>query len=133
MRIANLKEWIGSNDNQAIPPRVKVRIFQKADGKCQGDCGLKIVGKLRPAYDHIQALCNGGEHRESNLQLLCVPCHSIKTKTDVAEKSAVARKQKKHIGAFGPKRKLQSRGFAKTKPQHTATRQIERHNYGDSK
>lgn len=90
-------EWIATDDNQAIPARVKVRIFDRAGGKC-ADCGLTIVGKLRPAYDHIQALINGGEHRESNLQLLCVLCHPIKTKADVAEKSRTYRKRVKHLG-----------------------------------
>lgn len=90
-------EWIGDNDNQAIPARVKVRVFDRAGGVC-AECTLPIVGKLRPAYDHIQALINGGEHRESNLQLLCVPCHQIKTGADVAEKSRVYRKRVKLLG-----------------------------------
>ncbi|MCU1464069.1 MAG: hypothetical protein JWO37_4144, partial [Acidimicrobiales bacterium] len=64
------KEWIGANDDTAIPPRVKIRIFDKFEGRC-GDCTLKIYGKLRPAYDHIVALINGGKNAESNLQLLC--------------------------------------------------------------
>jgi 5-methylcytosine-specific restriction endonuclease McrA len=126
-----VSEWIGSHDDQAIPPRVKVRIFQKADGKC-ANCGRPIAGSVRPAYDHIVPLIAGGRNRESNVQLLCVsPCHAEKTRADVAEKKLVARKHKKHIGAIGPKRKLQSRGFAKTRPQNTATRPIERQNHGE--
>lgn len=92
-----VEEWIGSHDDQAIPPRVKVRVFEKAGGKC-ATCTLAIVGKLRPAYDHIQALINGGKHTESNLQLLCVPCHKVKTRADVAEKAVLARKRAKHLG-----------------------------------
>lgn len=98
-----LPEWIGSSDDQAIPARVKIRIFDRHGGNCCA-CTLPIRGKLRPAYDHIQALINGGEHRESNLQLLCVPCHAVKTKADVAEKSVTARKRTKHLGIKKPSR-----------------------------
>jgi 5-methylcytosine-specific restriction endonuclease McrA len=95
-------EWIGVSDDQAIPARVKIRIFDRHGGKCCA-CTLRIQGKLRPAYDHIQALINGGEHREHNLQLLCVPCHALKTKADVAEKSVTARKRAKHLGIKKPR------------------------------
>jgi 5-methylcytosine-specific restriction protein A len=95
-------EWIGAYDDQAIPPRVKVRIFDRCAGKCC-DCTLPIQGKLRPAYDHIQALINGGLHREFNLQVLCLQCHAIKTQADVAEKSVTARKRTKHLGIKKPR------------------------------
>ena len=120
-----LPEWIADHDDQAIPARVRVRTFDKYGGKC-AVCTLPIVGRLRPAYDHIIALVNGGQHREANLQLLCVPCHAGKTKSDVAEKSRIYRKRAKHIGAFAPKRKIQSAGFRRAAPQHSATRPIER-------
>jgi 5-methylcytosine-specific restriction enzyme A len=97
-----LDEWEAANDDQAIPARVKVRVFDRAGGKC-AECTLPIQGKLRPAYDHIQALINGGKHAESNLQLLCVPCHAAKTKADVAEKSVTARKRTKHLGIKKPR------------------------------
>ncbi len=63
-------EWIAKHENEAIPPRVKLRIFQKFNKRC-AVCTLLIVGKLRPEYDHVSALINGGQHRESNIQLLC--------------------------------------------------------------
>ena len=92
-----LPEWIGSGPDAAIPPRVRVRIFMKAEGRC-AECGRPLAfGKW--AMDHIIALANGGEHREKNLQPLCVsPCHADKTKTDVAEKSKIAAVRAKHIG-----------------------------------
>lgn len=61
-----VKEWTGKNDNDAIPPRVKLRVFLKFNKRC-AECTLLIAGKLRPEYDHIRALINGGQHRESNL------------------------------------------------------------------
>ncbi len=103
-------EWEATNDNQAIPARVKIRVFDRAGGKC-AECTLQIIGKLRPAYDHIQAIINGGEHREGNLQLLCVPCHAVKTKADVAEKSVTARVRAKHLGIKKPRTMTRWRRF----------------------
>jgi 5-methylcytosine-specific restriction endonuclease McrA len=101
---------VASHDDQAIPPRVKVRVFEKASGRC-AECTLSIVGKLLPSYDHIQALINGGEHRESNLQLLCVPCHAVKTRADVAEKSVSAGKRRNAIGIKKPRTMTRWRKF----------------------
>ena len=120
-----LDEWEATNDNQAIPARVKVRVFDRAGGRC-AECTLPIVGKLRPAYDHIIAIINGGKHAESNLQLLCVPCHAAKTKADVAEKSTVARKRAKHLGIKSTRVKIQSAGFPKAAPQRSASRPLQR-------
>jgi 5-methylcytosine-specific restriction protein A len=119
------EEWIGTSDDQSIPARVKIRVFDAFGGRC-AVCTLQIAGKLRPAYDHAIALINGGENRETNLQLLCVPCHALKTKADVAEKSVVARVRAKHLRLHSAKRKIQSAGFQKSAPQKTASRPIER-------
>jgi 5-methylcytosine-specific restriction endonuclease McrA len=119
------KEWIGKSDDEAIPPRVKDRIFARHGGKC-AICTRSCSPRLPPASDHIRALINGGSNRESNLQLLCVQCHAGKTKLDVAEKAIIYRKRVKHLG-LAPKRKsIQSRGFTKSEPQRSASRPIER-------
>jgi 5-methylcytosine-specific restriction endonuclease McrA len=120
-----VNEWIPANDDQAIPPRIKIKIFDKHGGHC-ALCTRKIMGSLRPAYDHRIALINGGKHAESNLQLLCVPCHKEKSRADVAEKSKVARVRAKHIGIKTNRRKIQSAGFKRSEPQHSATRPIEK-------
>jgi|APCry1669192522_1035417.scaffolds.fasta_scaffold31977_2 hypothetical protein len=119
-----IKEWIGKNDNEAIPPRVKLRVFLRAEKHCAA-CTLLIVGKLRPEYDHVVALINGGQHRESNLQLLCSECHKAKTKLDVAEKSESYRKQLNAAGIRSPSR-LKGQGFRKAKPPCTASRPLAR-------
>lgn len=93
----SVPQWIGKTDDQPVPDRVKLRVFTAFDGRC-GHCTLKIGGKLLPAYDHIIALANGGRNAEANLQLLCVPCHKVKTRVDVKEKSTLARKRAKHLG-----------------------------------
>jgi 5-methylcytosine-specific restriction protein A len=123
--VRNVEEWIGKNDDQAIPARVKVRIFLKHNERC-AECLRSIRGKLRAEYDHILALCNGGGHRESNIWLLCNECHSAKTKTDVAQRSKNFHVIAKHAGIELRKgRKLQSRGFEKRPPQRTASRPID--------
>jgi 5-methylcytosine-specific restriction endonuclease McrA len=48
--------------------------------------------------DHTIPLIQGGENREKNLQAICLDCHLIKTKAEVAEKSKTARIRKKHLG-----------------------------------
>ena len=115
-------EWIGRTDNSAIPPRVKLRIYDAAKGKC-------VVCTLTASSyecDHIVPLILGGSNRESNLQLLCVPCHKAKTKLDVKLKAKVARVRMRHLGVAPLKRKIQSAGFRRAAPQRTATRPIER-------
>ena len=104
---------------------VRDRVYTRGDGKC-AHCTRSIDEKLRPAIDHIIAIINGGKNRESNLQLLCVPCHKTKTKADVAEKSTVYRKRMKDRGLIAPRQKIQSAGFRKAEPQRTASRPIER-------
>lgn len=92
-------EWIASHDDQAIPARVKIRVFDLFNGHC-AICTTRVT---TAAYDHAVALINGGAHRESNLQLLCVPCHKVKTRADVAEKSVTARIRAKHLGIKKPR------------------------------
>jgi 5-methylcytosine-specific restriction endonuclease McrA len=94
-----LPEWIAANDDQAIPARVKIRVFDLFNGNCAICTNRVVVAQ----FDHAIALINGEEHRESNLQLLCVPCHRVKTRTDVAEKSVTARKRAKHLGIKKPR------------------------------
>jgi 5-methylcytosine-specific restriction endonuclease McrA len=96
-------EWIGKDDNAAIPPRVKDRIAQKSDDYCQ-QCARKIGGRLRGEFDHVIPLCLGGQHRESNLALVCNECHLGKTRLDVKLKAKVARVRKRHLGIKKPSR-----------------------------
>ena len=96
-------EWIGKTDDSAIPPRVRLRIFEHHSGHCF------LTGRIIRAgeqwdLDHRVALVNGGQHRESNLVPVLTVHHRLKTKKDVAEKSMVARKRKKHLGIRKPSR-----------------------------
>ncbi len=98
-----LPEWIG-RDNDRIPDRVRLRIFEKYGGKCMCGCLRKIYIGDEWDCDHIVALINGGENRENNLRPLLRACHKGKTAEDVEEKSKIARIRSKHLG-IKPKRK----------------------------
>lgn len=98
----SIPEWIAKRDDDAIPPRIKDRVADRAKGCCQ-KCGRRIVGKLRAEFDHVIPLIIGGEHRETNLQLLCNECHTGKTALDVKLKAKVARVRQKHMGLKKPR------------------------------
>lgn len=105
-------EWIGKTPDSKIPPRVRVRVFDAHDGRCHLT-GRKITP---PAdqwdLDHIIALANGGEHRESNLAPALRGEHRAKTAQDVKTKAKIERVRKKHIGAdTRQKRKIPYRKF----------------------
>ena len=107
----SLPEWIGSTADAKIPVRVQARLFLAAGGRCQ-NCSRKCgLGGERWEADHIKSLINGGENRETNLQILCRECHRQKTKGDVAEKALVYRKQ---VWAIGAKKKRSKFACAKT-------------------
>lgn len=96
-----VKEWIGKDDNAAIPPRVKLRIKARANDCCQV-CGVRV--RYGGQFDHRPALINGGENRESKIEFVCKNCHSSRTKQDLAIKRVTARKQKHLSGFEGKKR-----------------------------
>lgn len=114
--------WIGKTDDQAIPPRVRLRVFEAAGGRCQC-CGRKLGPGDKWQADHVIALINGGAHSEANLQCLCDWCHKAKTREDVAEKAKSARIRQRQAG-IRPASKFQSRGFERRPPQKSATRPI---------
>mgnify|MGYP001599250881 CR=1 FL=1 len=99
-----VEEWIGKTDDSAIPPRVRLRIFERAKGVCY----LSNV-KIQPGdtweVEHIVALCNGGEHRESNMAPALTAPHKVKTKADLREKRKNERIRKRFAG-IKPARKI---------------------------
>ena len=89
--------WIGATDDTPIPPRVKLRVFERFEGKCYC-CQRKITPGDKWDCDHIVALVNKGENAEYNLAPMLVSCHSTKSRSDLAEKAMVYSKKLKHIG-----------------------------------
>jgi 5-methylcytosine-specific restriction enzyme A len=95
-------EWIGRTPDSAIPPRVRLRVFEAHGGR-DYITGQKIGPADKWAMDHKTAMCNGGENRESNLGPVLEVTHKVKTASDVAERAKVARVRAKHLG-LKPKR-----------------------------
>lgn len=93
----SVDEWIGKNDDELVPRRVRVRVFTRADGCC-ANCGRRLHPGDKWTCDHIVALINGGENRERNLQVLCEWCDKPKTVFDIATKSKNYKRRAKHIG-----------------------------------
>jgi hypothetical protein len=59
-----------------------------------------IFRNARFTCDHIIALINGGENRETNLQILCDWCDPAKTAADVRQKAKVYRAGSKQFRGF---------------------------------
>lgn len=106
----SLPEWIGATDDTPIPPRVKLRVFEKYGGVCHISSRRIRAGEPWDA-EHVVALCNGGQNRESNLAPALRAAHPKKTAADLAIKSKTARMAKKHAGIKSPKRTIPGRKF----------------------
>ena len=91
------KEWIGKSPDSPVPPRVKLRVFLRHNGTCYLTGRIIRPGELWDA-EHIKAMVNGGENRESNLAPALRDKHRDKTRMDLAEKSKTYKKRKKHYG-----------------------------------
>ena len=92
-----LDEWVGKSDDEVPPPRVRVRVFDRCKGRC-GLCRRRIRAGDKWTLEHVKALINGGENVESNLDVTCSWCLPEKNAADVAEKSTIYRKRRKHLG-----------------------------------
>lgn len=107
------KEWRGKTDDSKAPPKVRQRVLDKHLHRCH-ICDQPITDRNWEA-DHVVAIINGGENRESNLAPAHRECHRRKTRKDVAEKSKVAQVRMKASGAIQPKQSIKSRGFPQTR------------------
>lgn len=96
----SVSEWIGDTDDQRAPKRVRDRIRDRHP-TCY-ICGRDFSDGKKVALDHVKALINGGENRESNLRPVHVACHAKKTAADVAEKAKVAAQRQKHRRIVDP-------------------------------
>lgn len=108
-------EWIGKTPQAKCPPRVRLRIFDREHGICH-ICKLPIkAGKEKWEGDHVPALINGGENRESKIFPAHVHCHKGKTAQDVAEKAKTDAMRMKDIGIKREKAKISNRNDLRTK------------------
>ena len=93
----SVPEWIGATPDTPAPPRVRVRVFDRCDGRCD-TCGRKIAAGEKWTLEHRKALINGGQNREANMGVTCAWCLPGKNAEDVAEKARIGRKRSKHLG-----------------------------------
>jgi 5-methylcytosine-specific restriction endonuclease McrA len=98
----SVEEWKGKTDDAAIPDRVRLRVFARHNGICRLS-GRRIQAWDHWDIDHVVALANGGEHRESNLVPVLRGKHREKTARDVAEKAKNDRIRKRHLGIKKPR------------------------------
>lgn len=104
---------------------VRRAALDRAAGKYEC-CGFPIVGKVI-RFDHVIPDALLGPAKLSNCMVMCVHCHDEKThKHDVPTIAKAVRISDKHHGIRSARQKIQSAGFRKSEPQHTATRPIER-------
>lgn len=105
-----VSEWVAAHDDQKIPDRVKLRIWQREGGRCY------LSGKIiRPGdkyeFEHVIALANGGEHRESNIRLALKAPHKIKSAQDRRQQAKSDRIRKRHLGIKKSGKKIPYRKF----------------------
>lgn len=113
--------WVGKHDDEKVPQRVRLRIFEREGGRCWIS-GRKIMPGEAWELDHRIALVNGGRHAEDNLFPALKDKHREKTNDDLALKSKLARIAAKHTGAWtGSSRKIPTHvnpwGKAKAAPK----------------
>jgi len=93
----SVPEWIGAKPDTPVPTRVRTRVFCAKGGGCH-KCTRKVLVGEPWTCEHLKAIINGGENRESNLGVTCKNCLPAKNAADVREKSVIARKRAKHLG-----------------------------------
>ena len=116
--------WIGKTDDTPAPPRVRLRVWDRCEGKCHR-CNRAIPTGDAWILEHLIALINGGTNSEDNLRLTCSWCKPIKDAEDVAIKAKTYAVRQTHILPREPSR-LRGQGFPKRERQHTATRPLRR-------
>lgn len=114
-------EWIGKHHGVSIPPRIRQRIFDRDSGTCHL-CKQPIKTGETWQADHVIALINGGEHRETNIAPAHGHCHVTKSARDVKEKAKVAKQRGKHIGSIRPKQSIRSAPFPQTEKSNRASK-----------
>lgn len=97
----SLPEWRGKTPDTPVPDRVRARVFTAKGGRCHR-CTRKINAGEKWTCEHLLALINDGENRERNLDVTCNWCLPAKNAEDVAEKSRVYQRKKRHLGIRKP-------------------------------
>jgi len=101
MRTARLKEWVGKTPEAMPGQTVLLRLYAKQNGICACGCGQVMnLNRDKVDCDHVIAVIDGGENRESNLQLLLNACHKRKTSAEASARSEERRHKSKAFTAL---------------------------------
>jgi 5-methylcytosine-specific restriction protein A len=91
---------------RSLATRERLDLFLSAQGRCQR-CGWALTPGIRWEVDHVVPLALGGRDATDNMQVLCSPCHSGKTRErDVPAIAKTARIRARHLGARTSRRPL---------------------------
>lgn len=124
MRTAKLKEWVGKTPEAMPGQTVLLRLYAKQNGICACGCGQSMnLNRDKVDCDHVKAIIDGGENRESNLQLLLNACHKRKTSAEASARSEERRHKAKAFTALRQP-SMRSQGFRKAPAQRTASRPL---------
>jgi len=91
----SVTEWIGRNDDVMPPKSVFDRLYVKQNGK-DAITGIAFAPGDKICRDHIIPLIDGGENRESNLQLITEKQHKLKTAREAMERAKTRSVQHSH-------------------------------------
>lgn len=83
----------------------KRQTWDRAGGRCEA-CGKKFFPGDKREYDHRDPDAITKNNSPENCQLLCHPCHLVKTGQDRKDIAKCNRVRAKHVGAYAPKRKI---------------------------
>lgn len=101
-----------------FPKAVKVAAIKRATIKMVVYCEECHAIAKRYQIDHIDPDGLTGKPTLENAKLLCLPCHSEKTKSDVANIAEAKRREAKHLGVkTATVKKIHGPQFAKTPPR----------------
>lgn len=120
--VRSVPMWVGRDDDQAPPQRVRDRVYDRFGGRCHKCTRLIGTGETWTC-EHVIAITNGGANSEANLNLTCCNCLPAKNAEDAAIKRKNTQVRYAHRGIRPPSR-WQSQGFAKAPKQNSATRPI---------
>jgi 5-methylcytosine-specific restriction endonuclease McrA len=106
-----VKEWVGKTDDTPAPPRVRDRVYERERGLCH-KCRrfINAQGGERWVLEHLIALANGGENRESNLACTCENCLPAKNAEDMKIKKRGTQSRYRARGIRTGKSSLRARG-----------------------
>lgn len=97
-----IEEWVGKTPATPVPDHVVLRIMLRQERKC-AISGARLGKRGTYHADHKIRLKDGGENRESNLQVILVEPHKIKSAHERRIGKKVTRLQKKDLGIWKPK------------------------------